>query len=92
MAAALERIKAEGVRHIVFGDLFLEDVRAYREARLAAAGMAGIFPLWRRDTHALAEEMIARRFIAHLVSVDPRKLDRGFAGRLFDHDLVRSFH
>jgi uncharacterized protein (TIGR00290 family) len=88
MAVAVERIKAEGVRHVVFGDLFLEDIRAYREARLGAAGMAGIFPLWQRDTHALAEEMIARGFIAHLVSVDPRKLDRGFAGRRFDRDLL----
>jgi uncharacterized protein (TIGR00290 family) len=88
MAVAIERIKAEGVRHIVFGDLFLADLRAYREEKLAAAGMAGIFPLWRRDTHALAEEMIARGFVAHLVTVDPGKLDRGFAGRRFDHDLL----
>ncbi len=50
--------------------------------------MAGIFPLWRRDTQALAREMIARGFVAHLVTVDPRKLDRGFAGRPFDHDLL----
>ncbi len=88
MAAAIERIKADGVRDVVFGDLFLEDIRAYREERLAAAGMAGVFPLWRRDTHALAEEMIACGFVAHLVTVDPRKLDRGFAGRRFDRDLL----
>jgi uncharacterized protein (TIGR00290 family) len=88
MAAAVERIKADGVRHMVFGDLFLEDIRTYREARLAAAGMTGIFPLWQRDTHALARDMIARRCIAHLVSVDPRKLDRSFAGRRFDHELL----
>ncbi len=88
MAAAVERIKTEGVCQIVFGDLFLEDVRAYREERLAAAGMTGIFPLWRRDTHGLAERMIARGFVAHLVSVDPQKLDRGFAGRRFDRDLL----
>lgn len=88
MEAAVERIKADGVRHIVFGDLFLEDIRAYREARLAPAGMAGIFPLWRRDTRALANEMIACGFLAHLVTVDPRKLDRAFAGRAFDHGLL----
>jgi uncharacterized protein (TIGR00290 family) len=88
MAVAIERIKAEGVRHIVFGDLFLADLRAYREERLATAGMTGIFPLWRRDTHALAGEMIARGFVAHLVTVDPGKLERGFAGRRFDHDLL----
>jgi hypothetical protein len=61
LAAAIERIKSEGVRHVVFGDLFLEDVRAYREAQLARAGMAGIFPLWRRNTAGLAREMIASR-------------------------------
>jgi len=88
MEAAVERIKAEGVRHVVFGDLFLEDIRAYREEKLAAAGMTGIFPLWRRDTRALAEEMIARGVVAHLVTVDPRQLDRGFAGRRFDRDLL----
>lgn len=88
MGAAVERIKADGVRHMVFGDLFLEDVRAYREERLAATGMAGIFPLWRRDTHALAGEMIARGFEAHVVSIDPRQLDGGFAGRRFDRDLL----
>jgi uncharacterized protein (TIGR00290 family) len=88
MAVAVDRIKAQGVRHMVFGDLFLEDVRAYRETRLTAADMSGIFPLWRRETRALAEEIIARGFVAHLVALDPRKLDRGFAGRRFDHDLL----
>ncbi len=88
MGVAIERIKAWGVRHIVFGDLFLEDIRAYREEKLAAAGMDGIFPLWRRDTGTLAEEMIASGFIAHLVTIDPRKLDRGFAGQPFDRNLL----
>ena len=88
MAAAIDRIKADGVRHVVFGDLFLEDIRAYREEKLAAVGMEAVFPLWRRDTAALAREMIARGFVAHLVTVDPRKLDRGFAGRRFDRDLL----
>jgi diphthamide synthase (EF-2-diphthine--ammonia ligase) len=54
MAQACERMRAQGVTHMVFGDLFLEDVRAYRERQLAAAGMSGIFPLWQRDTAALA--------------------------------------
>ena len=88
MAVAIDRIKAEGVRHIVFGDLFLEDIRAYREEKLSAVAMSGIFPLWQRDTRALAEEMIACRFVAHLVTVDPRKLDRSFAGRPFDRALL----
>jgi uncharacterized protein (TIGR00290 family) len=88
LAAAIERIEAEGVRHLVFGDLFLEDVRAYREAQLARAGMEGIFPLWRRDTAVLAREMIASGLVAHLTCVDPRRLDRRFAGRRFDEALL----
>ncbi len=88
MGAAVERLKAAGVRHMVFGDLFLEDVRAYREERLTAAGMAGIFPLWGRDTRAVAQEMIARGFTAHLVTIDPRKLDCGFVARRFDRELL----
>lgn len=88
MAAAIDRIRADGVRHVVFGDLFLDGIRAYREEKLAAVGMEAVFPLWRRDTRALAEEMIGRDLVAHLVTVDPRKLDRGFAGRRFDQDLL----
>ncbi len=88
MAAAVERIKAQGVRHMVFGDLFLEDIRAYREEKLAAAGMVGLYPLWQRDTAALARAMIAAGMVAHLVCVDPRKLDRSFAGRRFDARLA----
>jgi uncharacterized protein (TIGR00290 family) len=85
---AFERIKGEGVTHIVFGDLYLEDIRAYRERQLAAAGLRGIFPLWQRDTAALAREMIASGMVAHLVCVDPRRLGREFAGRRFDAQLL----
>jgi len=88
MAVAIAQIQAQGVRHIVFGDLFLEDIRAYREERLAKAEMQGVFPLWKRDTHVLAGEMIASGLIAHLVCVDPRKVDRRFAGRRFDRELL----
>lgn len=88
MAVACERLKAQGVRHIVFGDLFLEDIRAYREKQLAAAGMEGIFPLWRRDTARLAREMIACGLCAHLACVDPRHLAREFCGRRFDARLL----
>ena len=73
---------------MVFGDLFLEDIRAYREERLAAAGMEGIFPLWKRDTRALADAMIDSGMLAHLVCIDPKKLDATFAGRRFDRDLL----
>jgi uncharacterized protein (TIGR00290 family) len=88
MAQACADIKAQGVRHIVFGDLFLEDIRAYREKQLATEGMRGIFPLWQRDTAALARTMIASGTVAHLVCVDPRRLGREFAGRRFDSRLL----
>jgi uncharacterized protein (TIGR00290 family) len=88
MAQACERLRSEGVSHIVFGDLFLEDIRAYRERQLAALGMTPIFPLWHRDTAALAREMIASGLVAHLVCVDPRRLGREFAGRRFDGGLL----
>jgi uncharacterized protein (TIGR00290 family) len=88
LAVAVEEIKAQGVRHMVFGDLFLEDIRAYREAKLAAADMIGLFPLWQRNTRSLAHDMIESGVIAHLVCVDPKKLDRRFAGRRFDEDLL----
>jgi uncharacterized protein (TIGR00290 family) len=87
-AAACEQLKAQGVRHIVFGDLYLEDIRAYRERQLAALGMSAIFPLWQRDTAALAREMIASGLRAHLVCVDPRRLGHSFAGRSFDSALL----
>jgi uncharacterized protein (TIGR00290 family) len=88
MAEATERIKAEGVRHMIFGDLFLEDIRAYRDRKLSAAGMEAIYPLWQRETRALAEDMIASGLTAHIVCLDPRRIDRKFAGRRFDHDLL----
>lgn len=89
MAQACADIKAQGVMHIVFGGLFLEDIRAYREEKLAAAGMTAIFPLWGRDTRALADEMLAAGLVAHLTCIDPGKLDRRFAGRRFDSALLQ---
>lgn len=88
LAQACERLRSEGVTHIVFGDLFLEDIRAYREKQLAMLGMTPIFPLWKRDTAALAREMIDSGLVAHLVCVDPRRLAREFAGRRFDRRLI----
>lgn len=89
MAEACTWLKEQGIAHIVFGDLFLADIRAYREERLAAIGMQGVFPLWQRDTAALARAMIASGFVAHIVCLDPRRLDRRFAGRRFDEALLR---
>jgi uncharacterized protein (TIGR00290 family) len=85
---ALATARADGVTHMVFGDLFLADVRAYREAQLAALGLVPVFPLWGRDTRALASEMIDSGLRAHLTCIDPRKLDRSFAGRTFDARLL----
>jgi uncharacterized protein (TIGR00290 family) len=85
---ACERLKAQGVRHLVFGDLYLEDIRAYRERQLAALGMSAIFPLWRRDTAELARAMLASGLVAHLTCIDPRRLDRSFAGRRFERALL----
>jgi uncharacterized protein (TIGR00290 family) len=79
---------ARGVEAMAFGDLFLEDIRAYREAKLANSGIAPLFPLWGRDTAALAEEMIAGGLKAHLTCVDPKKLPAHFAGRAFDRALL----
>ena len=88
MAAAMERVKADGIHHVVFGDLFLEDVRRYREEQLAGAGMAAIFPLWRRDTRELAGEMIASGLVAHLTCIDPKQIPAALAGRRFDASLL----
>jgi uncharacterized protein (TIGR00290 family) len=88
MAGAMEEAKAAGVTHVVLGDLFLEDIRAYREAQLAKVGMTAVFPLWRRPTAELAREMIDAGVKAHLVCVDRAKLVSAFAGRDFDRALL----
>ncbi|HEX5593839.1 MAG TPA: ATP-binding protein [Solirubrobacterales bacterium] len=88
MATALGSPPLDRVPTIAFGDLFLEDVRAYREERLTGAGRSALFPLWGRDTTALAREFIAAGFGATLVSVDPRQLDPAFVGRRFDESLL----
>ena len=88
MAAAMIRAKDDGITHVVFGDLFLEDVRAYRETRLAPIGIKPVFPLWHRPTDALAREMIAVGVDARLVCVDLKKLSKDFTGRRFDHALL----
>jgi uncharacterized protein (TIGR00290 family) len=89
MREACASAVASGIDTIAFGDLFLEDVRRYREERLEGSGLTPVFPVWGLDTHRLAEEMIASGLRARLVSVDPRKLPREFAGREFDADLLR---
>jgi uncharacterized protein (TIGR00290 family) len=84
MLRVLTDAKDEGISHVVFGDLFLQDIRAYREEKLSAVGFTGVFPLWGRDTRVLAREMLDAGLSAVVTCVDPRKLDPSFAGRTFD--------
>lgn len=88
MGRALVEAPLSAAETFVFGDLFLADVRAYREERLTRVGKKAIFPLWGRDTGALAREFIAQGFEAVLVCVDPCRLDASFAGRQFDAELL----
>jgi uncharacterized protein (TIGR00290 family) len=88
MRSACEAAIAEGIEAIAFGDLFLEDVRRYREDKLQGTGLDPVFPVWGLDTRRLAEEMIAGGLRARLVCVDPKKLPPEFAGREFDADFL----
>jgi uncharacterized protein (TIGR00290 family) len=90
MSATLEDARAFGVTHMIFGDLFLADVRAYRERHLAGSGITPVFPVWGRQTAALAREMIGSGLEAHLCTVDLKKLPGSFAGRKFDGSLLAS--
>jgi uncharacterized protein (TIGR00290 family) len=88
MGAAVAEARTEGITRVVFGDIFLEDVRAYRERMLAGSGIAPVFPLWGRDTSRLAREMLDAGLAATVVCVDPRRLPESFAGRAFDGALL----
>jgi uncharacterized protein (TIGR00290 family) len=88
MRAAIDAATGQDVSRIVFGDLYLEDVRGYRERALAGTGIEPVFPLWGRPTRALAGEMVDRGIRATLTCVDPRQLDASYAGRAFDRDLL----
>jgi uncharacterized protein (TIGR00290 family) len=87
MGKALEDFKSRGVFTVGFGDLFLEDLRAWREQNLARAGMTGVFPIWKRDTRQVARQMIAMGFKAILSCVEG-KVGPGFAGRAYDERLL----
>jgi len=91
MAETCRRAVDEGLDAIAFGDLFLEDVRAYRERNLAPTGLEPLFPLWKIPTDALAREMIAGGLRARISCVDTEKLPASFAGREFDEGLLRDF-
>jgi uncharacterized protein (TIGR00290 family) len=88
MAQTCARAVAEGIQGVAFGDLFLEDVRAYREKQMKGTALQPVFPVWGLPTRALAEEMIAAGTRAKLTCIDTAKLDRSFAGREFDEALL----
>ena len=89
IGAAVTGFVADGFTHVAFGDLFPEDVRRYREDRLAGSGLEPLFPIWKtKSTADLAEDMIAGGLQARLTCIDPRKLGRDFAGRTFDRSLI----
>jgi len=84
------RLRHPRARHVAFGDLFLEDVRAYRERLLAGTGYDALFPLWGADTRLLARRFVEGGYAARLVCVDTTQLDATFAGRPFDRELLRA--
>ena len=88
MGEAVAQAVADGVTHMIFGDLFLADIRAYREQKLSGTGITPVFPLWDRPTPELAQAMIASRLEAWLATVDMKKLPAEFAGRKFDAQLL----
>src|SRR5258705_6134056 len=88
MGEAVAQAVADGVTHMIFGDLFLADIRAYREHKLAGTGITPVFPLWERPTPELARAMMTSGLEAHLATVDLKKLSAEFAGRKFDEQLL----
>jgi len=88
MGRALEEARASGVVGVAFGDLFLEDIRRYREEKMAGTGLRPLFPLWGRPTAGLAREMLEAGLKARITCVDPRVLAGSFAGREFDRPLL----
>ena len=89
MNSAVAGFVRDGFTHVAFGDLFLEDVRRYRETRLAGTGLEPLFPIWKtKPTRELADEMVAAGLEARLTCIDPKKLDRAFAGRVFDRAFL----
>ena len=89
MEDAVHAAVADGFTHVAFGDLFLPDIRRYREERLAGTGLEPLFPVWQLPTAALADTMVAAGLRARIACVDTRILDTSFAGREFDRDLLR---
>jgi len=87
MGKAIKELKAAGVTHVIFGDLYLEDIRAYRQRQMKKAGMICVFPLWLKNTRELADEMTESGLRSIITCVDPKQLDKSFAGRIFGMEL-----
>jgi len=88
MGEAVQQLKEGGVAAVAFGDLFLEDVRDYREQQMAGTGLSCVFPIWGEDTVRLSQRMIESGLRATLVCVDPRQVPAGLAGRAYDETLL----
>ncbi|MFD2562175.1 Dph6-related ATP pyrophosphatase [Aquimarina rubra] len=89
MHKAVSQLKDEGFTHSVFGDIFLQDLRSYREEQLRKIGIQGVFPLWKRNTKELLEEFISLGFKAITVCVNAKYLDKSFCGRVIDHGFLK---
>ena len=89
MEAAMRTAREAGIRRVAFGDIFLEDLKAYREKNLAKVGMIAVFPIWKTDTWQLATNFVQLGFRARAVCIDPRVLDRSFAGRSLDESFFQ---
>lgn len=88
MEITLTKFQQDGVSSVVFGDIFLEDIRKYREEKLSQIGMTGLFPLWKRESADLAQAFIGLGFKAIVTCVDPKVLDKAFIGRLIDERFL----
>ncbi|MFL5753867.1 MAG: diphthine--ammonia ligase, partial [Bacteroidia bacterium] len=84
----MQLMKQRGIDHAVFGDIFLEDLKKYREKKLEEVGLTGLFPLWKRDTKELLREFIALGYKTMVICINAKKLDRSFLGRTIDEQFI----
>lgn len=91
MEETLSTLKTKGINHVIFGDIFLEDLRTYRENNLKKVGMEAVFPLWKKDTKELMREFLALNFKTVLCCINDAYLDESYAGRLITDELITSF-
>lgn len=89
LSSWMEKAKSQGIEYSIFGDIFLEDLRKYREAQLEKVGFKAVFPLWKRDTLRLIQDFIDQGFQAVLTAVDKSKLSEDFVGQIIDHYFLK---